>query len=318
MVWGALAQSAPDFDFLASFWLPVSEDLLAHRGFTHSILFGLIIGLLFALLARYLHRPHNIPFRQFLLFFCMQILLHDMLDVCNAYGTGLLEPFSHKRFALNILYVADPLFSIWLGITTLVLIFIRKGHSARVKWVFGSLCLSGLYLAYASFNKVQVDREVKRSLALQGINYKDYFSTPTPFNSLLWYTAAAVDSGYYIGYRSVFDAKSAITTFTYFPKNNQLLEHIDEKTGVQYLVRFADNFYTVERWKDTTVFNVLRFGQIFGWQRPKEHFAFHYFLDTTYDNGLVVQRGRFKGWNKETLSFMLRRITGSIENAGKD
>ena len=44
MLWGALAQSIPDVDFLAAFWLNTTDNLLAHRGFTHSILFGLLIA----------------------------------------------------------------------------------------------------------------------------------------------------------------------------------------------------------------------------------------------------------------------------------
>ena len=35
MLWGALAQSIPDIDFIASFWMDTSSNLLAHRGFTH-------------------------------------------------------------------------------------------------------------------------------------------------------------------------------------------------------------------------------------------------------------------------------------------
>jgi inner membrane protein len=47
MLWGALAQSIPDIDFLASFWMNTSGNLLAHRGFTHSFLFVAIIAVFF-------------------------------------------------------------------------------------------------------------------------------------------------------------------------------------------------------------------------------------------------------------------------------
>ena len=43
MLWGALAQSIPDIDFLASFWMNTTSNLLAHRGFTHSLLFCALI-----------------------------------------------------------------------------------------------------------------------------------------------------------------------------------------------------------------------------------------------------------------------------------
>ena len=51
MLWGALAQSIPDIDFVASFWMDTSSNLLAHRGFTHSFLFCVIAALFLAFFA---------------------------------------------------------------------------------------------------------------------------------------------------------------------------------------------------------------------------------------------------------------------------
>ncbi len=116
MLWGAMAQSIPDIDFLAAFWLDTTSNLLAHRGFTHSFLFCAIITPLFALLAEKLHRPHNIRFLLWLLFFGSVIFIHIFIDAFNNYGVGWFEPFSHKRISFNAIYVADPFFSIWPGI----------------------------------------------------------------------------------------------------------------------------------------------------------------------------------------------------------
>src|SRR5688572_28495848 len=69
MLWGALAQSVPDIDFIASFWMNTSSNLLAHRGFTHSFLFVAIISVFFALMAVRWHRPHKISFRKLVQFF---------------------------------------------------------------------------------------------------------------------------------------------------------------------------------------------------------------------------------------------------------
>ena len=43
MLYGALLQSVPDIDFLASFWLDPVNDLVAHRGITHSLLFAVCV-----------------------------------------------------------------------------------------------------------------------------------------------------------------------------------------------------------------------------------------------------------------------------------
>ena len=43
MLWGALSQSIHDIDFISNLWLNDAEALLAHRGFTHSLLFAVLI-----------------------------------------------------------------------------------------------------------------------------------------------------------------------------------------------------------------------------------------------------------------------------------
>jgi inner membrane protein len=96
----------------------------------------------------------------------------------------------------------------------------------------------------------------------------------------------------------------------YFPRNSFLLDSLLLKKNVQQLIRFSQQYYTVEKKQDTLLFNDLRFGQIVGWQDPNEQFAFYYYLHPDIDNTLVVQRGRFAKWNKESLQAFWKRIRG--------
>ncbi len=310
MLWGALAQSAPDIDFIAAAWLSPAENLLAHRGFTHSFLFVAIIAPAMAMAAEKIHRPHDIAFKKWLLFFLSQILLHVLLDGLNNYGVGWLEPFSHTRFSLNMVYVADPFFSFGPGIACIAL-FILNRHSRKRKawWRFG-LLLPFIYLLYCSFNKMRIDHTVKQIVQAQKIPYQRYFTTPAPLQNWLWYVVSGNDSGYYVGFRSVFDSKKEID-FEYFPRNDYLLQPINDHEDLQKLIRFSKQFYTVEQSEDDLVFNDLRFGQIIGWKNPKEQFVFHYYLQHPEDNRLVVQRGRFAKWDWAVLEALLRRIKGN-------
>ena len=310
MLFGALAQSIPDIDFLAAFWMSPAGNLLAHRGFTHSILFCAIITPLFAFLAERLHRPHDIRLQRWLLFFGGVIFIHIFIDAFNNYGVGWFEPFSHRRISFNAIYVADPFFSIWPGIACVALIYLRKLNPRRKKWWRMGLGLSGLYLLYCLINKANVNTRVKDILQKQQVSYSRYFTTPAPLQNWLWYVVAGNDSGYYVGLHSVFDSKKEIS-FQYFPRNNYLLDSIDHMEDVQQLIRFSQQFYTVEKWSDTLVFNDLRFGQVIGWQNPKAKFVFHYFLKHPADNKLVVQRGRFEGWNMESAKIFWQRIRGN-------
>lgn len=309
MLWGALAQSAPDIDFVASFWMDTADDLLAHRGFTHSFLFAIIITPLFALLADRWHRPHDTTLKRFMLFFGVEIFLHLFLDGFNNYGTGWLEPFTHQRFSFNAVYVADPLFSIWIVVGTLMMIFLKNDHRHRVKIVRYSISISCLYLMVCIINKVNIDRQVRHAFRQQNIPAKQYFTTPTALNNFLWYVVAGNDSGFYVGFRSILDKTDSVH-FTYFPRNEYLLDSVDDREEVAKLKRFSQGFYTVERSNDTLVMNDLRFGQIIGWKDPNEKFVFHYFLDKKGNNELVVQRGRLAKMDKDAVVAMLRRIKG--------
>jgi inner membrane protein len=309
MLLGAIAQSVPDVDFLAAFWLNTANNLLAHRGFTHSILFAILITPLLALLAERWHRPHNISIRRWMSFFALGIFLHIFVDAFNVYGVGWLEPFSHYRIAFNTLYVAEPFFSIVPGIALTVLLIMHKKNNKRKRWAKIGIITPLLYLLFSVFNKLSIDASVRSIAKQQHIPYTSAFTTPTPLNNFLWYVVLKNDSGYNIGYRSVFDKKDSIA-FTFFASNKTLLQPVADHEDLQHLIRFSQGYYTVEKWQDTLVFNDLRFGQEIGWQNPVARFAFHYYLSHPDDNELVVQRGRFARWNYDAMKSLLKRIAG--------
>jgi len=310
MLLGALAQSIPDLDFISAFWNDTASNLLAHRGFTHSLLFAAIGTIAFALLSEHYHKQHRVGYKKWILFFGLQISIHLFIDLFNSYGMGLLEPFNHTRFSFNAMFVADPFFSIWPAISFVALIVIKPHIRKRIFWWKFAVIGCSIYLAYCSINKLKIDSDVNKILDRQNIAHKSYFTTPTPLNNWLWYVAAKTDSGFYIGFRSVFDKKPEIN-FTYFPRNNYLLSSVSDQEALQHLLRFSQGYYTVEKWNDTLVFNDIRFGQMIGWYNPREKFVFHFYLDKSgEDNKLVVQRGRFANWNWETTKSLIKRIEG--------
>jgi inner membrane protein len=310
MFLGAVAQSVPDIDFVASIWSSTSENLLAHRGFTHSILFTLLITPLLALVAERWHRPHDISLRKWILFFGVQAFIHLLIDGMNVYGVGWFEPFSHYRVSYNWIFVADPFYSIWLGIAFLVLLILKKNHPKRKWWVEFGVGMSTIYLLYCGLNKIKIDHDVRDVFKKQNIAFNSYLTTPTPLNNWLWYVVAANDSGYNIGYRSMFDKERKID-FHFIPRNDTLLSQVNNHEDLQKLLRFSKGFYAMQKWNDTLVFNDLRFGQVIGWKDSAAPFAFYYYLQHPSENKLVVQRGRFARWDREALFALLKRIKGN-------
>ncbi len=309
LLWGALAQSIPDIDFVTAFWMDPTEQLIAHRAFTHSILFAILISFFLAVTAERFHRPHNISLRKWILFLGTEVFVHLLIDAFNNYGVGWFEPFSHTRISLHAIFVADPFFSLAPGIAFIVLLVQHMDHRHRIAWARMGITITIIYLAYSLINKFTVDAEVKKLAAKQGIAYKRHFITPSPFNTWLWFFVLEDKDGYTTGYRSVFDESDSLNV-SWHPRNEYLLDTLEKHKEVQDLKHFSQGFYTIEKIGDTLRFNDLRFGQEIGWYDPSQPFAFHYYLNFPDGNDLVVQRGRFAQWNRRTMMSFLRRIKG--------
>jgi inner membrane protein len=310
MLWGAVAGNIPDIDVLPGIWMDIPDVLLSHRGFTHSIMGCILFVILLTALARKFHPKHSLSTKKWAEFFALAIFSHIFVDAFNNYGIGWFEPFSHARISFNAIYVVDPFFSI-LPIACAIMLLIMHGRKwSWRKWWLMPLTWISLYLIYCLLNKWEVDRATRKTLRQQNIPYTHFITTPAPLQNWLWFVVVKTDSGYYTGYRSVFDTRSR-TVFKYFPRNEFLADNIQNKESYQKLVRFSQGYYTLEKWHDTLVFNDLRFGQTAGWYDPRGNFAFHYFLQPEDDNLLVVQRGRFGGWNRKTFRSMIRRIKGN-------
>jgi inner membrane protein len=310
LIWGALAQSVPDIDFIAAFWLNPAKELLAHRGFTHSLLFGASMTFFLALVAERWHRPHEFTLRKWIYFFATEIFVHLLLDACNAYGVGWFEPFSSYRISFNTLFVADPFFSIWPAISFAAILILKTTNRNRVRWAKWGIAFCIIYTAYAFYNKMTITQKLREIARVQKINYDRSFSTPTPLNNWLWYVVMQDSNGYHITYRSVFD-RSSTAQFEFFPRNDILLRPFENQEDLRLLKRFSQGYYTSEMWSDTLVFNDLRFGQIIGWRERRARFAFHYFLQYPDNNEVVVQRGRFAGWNRAAFISLVQRIKGN-------
>ena len=312
LLWGAVIQNLPDIDSAGALFYPADEALLIHRGLTHSLFFALGAGLLLALAAARPYQKQLISFSLFAFFFCGQLALHDLLDTCNSYGTALLEPFSHQRFSINLLYVADPLFTISLAVGALLLTFVQSSNRNRAKWALNAIGISLVYLCLAITSKLTVDSRVRNAFASQNIKPLKYFTTPTPLNSMLWYTVANTGKSYLTGYSSVWDEKSQLMSFTPHYQNGWLLRQATDQKIAANLKAFAAGYYTVTAKNDTGIFlNVLRFGEIHGWQNPDAGFVLSVPMATANDPELMLQKGRLAGWNKASVRIFLKRIAGN-------
>lgn len=313
MIIGAVANSFPDIDFVASLWLSPADNVLAHRGFTHSILFMVLVTLIFCWGTILWDKQQVISRNKWFWFFLIQLGAHLFVDGFNAYGVGWLIPFDDARISFHTIFVVDPFYSSILIVAFILLAFLSIQYKHRVRIGTLGLLISSMYLGYALINKYVVSNEVKNILKKQNITYSRYFTTPTPLNTWLWFAVAEVDSGYHVGYRSIFD-KTDQMPLTFVKKNEHLLAAWQNDHALHQLKKFSQGYYTVEYQSDTLIFNDLRFGQITGWHTPNARFSFHYYLNYPKENLLVMQRGRFANWNEQTVESLITRIRGQTQN----
>ena len=310
MLFGAIAQSIPDLDVVTSLWMPQAHSLLAHRGFTHSFTFVVLLAPLLGWLSKKMSRKSQMTFNRWTIFFGAELLVHTLLDSLTSYGTAWLEPFSHQRISFNILFVADPFYTIWLLIPAVILVILKSSSRWRLRWAVFGLLMSTLYIGYNVINKTSIDTVVRKELNRQSISYSEFITTPAPLNGWLWYVIAKTNDGFYTGYHSVFD-KTDTTTYFFFARNDSLVASFKSDQDLEWLQRFSQGYYTIENRNDTLVFNDLRFGQILGWDDVSNPFVFHYYLARPSSNRLVVQRGRFAGAGEGAIRSLVKRVKGN-------
>ena len=96
---GIICAAIPDADVISfSFGIPY-EHVLGHRGFTHSIAFALILGVLMTTLF-YRNDLFSLKGVGYISFFFLATLSHSILDAMTDGGRGVafFEPFENSRY----------------------------------------------------------------------------------------------------------------------------------------------------------------------------------------------------------------------------
>lgn len=312
MLWGAIMSSAPDIDFVTNFWMSTTDTIIAHRAWTHSLIFLIFIPWAMSwLAASRWHKTSGMSFQRWFWFFFVAVLTHLFLDLFNNYGVALFTPFSDRRFTWNVLYVADPLLTIAPLMATISLVLMRSSNLSRHrKWKWG-LSLAGVYLIYALCNKWQINKELHSYVQQQEEKPLNYFTTPAPFQTWLWFTVVKYPEHFKIGYRSVFDTTKNFH-WRNVPQDEMLLIDFPDTVSIKKLKQFSQGYYSIEKYGDTLVFNDFRFGQEIGWQDSLGRIAFHYYLNYPDANALVVQRGRFARWDMTVFKRYMLRVFGKM------
>lgn len=182
--WGTIAGLAmgffPDSDFVLGLFKRQFY-LEYHRDFTHSLLLIPFYALFFSwLFIRISKRRHLWSFYKI----CLLVLVsHVILDLFTSYGTMIFSPFFENRFAWDLIFIIDLIFSGIIFFPLLVSIFWKR----KARWICrGSLIGLTLYILFCWVEHHQAVGLTKNFAKSLNEEITQVASLPQPLSPLRW------------------------------------------------------------------------------------------------------------------------------------
>jgi inner membrane protein len=305
---GAVIGTIPDLDVLFTGFYSEADGLLVHRGFSHSLVFALLLSPLLALLLGRIFRKTQVSFRKWWLMAFLVLVTHPVLDMLTGYGTGFFEPLSGARIEINSIAIIDVFYTLPFLTILIVLMFYGRDTVVRRKLGIWAISVTSAYLLLTLVHKPLIHQQFRQSLESQELDYHRLRTSPMPLTNFLWMGIAESEAGYYMGLYSIFDRKNTIA-FQYIPRNEHLISDYMENHSLRQLKRFSKGYYSVSRsGSDSLIFNDLRFGRM-GFDRD-DPFVFSFYLECGSSDCEVHSSGMTG--RSFTLSAYLNRIFGIV------
>lgn len=305
MVLGAIAGTIPDLDVLAGYFTDTVTALEVHRGFTHSIVFSVVFGFLFAwMLALWDKRA---TLKEWFWFWFLCFVTHPLLDAHTTWGTQLFWPLD-LRLAYKNIFVIDPLYTLPF-LTFLILAMLQKrGSIKRRKLNNLGLIVSSSYMALTIILKGITYFKFEDALKTQNISYSQLQTKPSPFNTILWTANIETEDAFLIGDYSFFDTQPI--QFFPHPKNHEALGDLRDEDKVQRLINITQGWYTVSEKNDGIYLNDLRFGMM-SVDQSVDKYAFSFRIDRNGEEVTVTEEPKDRSEAKRLLSDLWKRIQGN-------
>ena len=254
---GAALGTLPDLDVAIRYGDAV-KDFTFHRGFSHSLFVLLPFSvLLWVVLQRWWAPVRGAPLRWFAAI-SLVLMTHPLLDAHTAYGTQLLWPLESPPVMWSTLFIIDPVYTLPLLVGVIVAAIAPASKRAGIALGAG-LLISCSYLAWSWVGKTVVEREAMAELSKLGLAKAALFSTPTPFNTLLWRVVVLTENGYLEGYDSLLVDEDPIQ-FEFYRSDNEAMRAASNVWAVSRLRWFAQDFVKAEIDDDRLVITDLRMG----------------------------------------------------------
>lgn len=309
ILWGAIGGTIPDLDTIPGQFLDTVNRLEIHRGFSHSIIFALLMSpLLGWLVSKIYSKAKHVTIWDWTRLFFWSIFTHPLLDIFTTWGTQFFWPLEW-RIALQSIFVIDPLYTIpFLCALVLVMCF-KRSSKKRMRINVLGLIISSLYLAWSLLAKYMADQVFEEYLTEQSIDYQQFESRPAPFSTLLWTANIETEDAFYITYYSLLDSNKNLV-LRKIKKNHQWLYPFRNHEKIERLVQLTKGYYSVEKTKDGIVLNDLRFGLSRGFMEDMGVFIFRYKIEQTANGLSIEQMPNELGEMRELMPDLIDRTLG--------
>lgn len=300
---GALFGTIPDLDVWIArvFYSDPLTEVMIHRGFSHSIVFFVLLSVFSAYFLRKIVIFHHISFKT--LFYSLFVILftHSLLDIFTTWGTQLFWPFADK-LSLHSIFVIDPLYSLpltfglWMSIKKTNQTYNRIGLISSTAYLISTLLIQ-------KYIEIKVNDKFTNQKVVSMV------AKPTAMNTILWNVIVETDEKFYLTQVHIFD--KSVEPFLSFDKNHEYLKEVSLPLKKQ-LKNITQGQYTVEKSSQGLVVNDMRFGLLKN-EESDHQFAFSYLLNE--ENGIwnVKEQPKKNRDGKELLKKIAIRIMNPLK-----
>lgn len=254
---GAILGTLPDLDVVIRYADPVSS-MINHRGFSHSLLVLTLLSFALTAALRYWKPSPQYSARRLFWAIWLTLITHTLLDAFTAYGTQLMWPWRPTPTAWSTLFIIDPFFSVPLTLAVLAALIGGAGPRTRraMRWSMAWCCV---YLAASIVFKLSIESRVRQHLEDGGVVVQAMFSSPQPFNILLWRVVArSPDGHYYEATASMLDRQPPETLRQ--PLNSELAHAMPPSPQLEGLRWFSGDWLRYDEVDDHLIVSDLRMG----------------------------------------------------------
>lgn len=318
LVAGAVLGALPDADVIIGMVAGPFAGWEYHRGFTHSLLFGPLVGPLignFIWKCGQRHKGavtayHSENRSRWMWLSALVLFTHPLIDAFTSYGTQLLWPLTAERFAINALSIIDPLYSLVLVFALLIGSFSR--FSKAIAPFTASMAL--LFVVLYSLGGWAMNNHIERVAERQLGTYAKIEAFPLLLQPYFRRVLVETDDTIKIGYYSTLNPKTIEwTNYAIEPITPaiQLVAHTDEGKLFQWFS--GEHYY----WRTTLLENgnirVEGFDTRYGMKGDTNLGSWGISAEVTADNQLVapVERmGILRRPTQNVFSEFWRDLTG--------